>query len=735
MDKCFITALLAICSLSVTAQTSDKTEQSKTDTLSIHKNVELGEVVIKSQRQLVKDEIDRTTYNVQADEEAKAKTVMDMLRKVPLVTIDGQENIQVNGSSSFKIFKNGRPDPTMTSNPKDVLKSMPASMVKRIEVITEPGARYDAEGVSAILNIVMIDGRSIGGVVGSVNMGVNHRYDPHANGYITTQAGKLILSANYGFQHQGSVLTGSDNESYTYYKDSGNSKLERGHSDNNGNVHYGNIEASLDIDTLNLITFSLSGFGYKLGVNSCGNTLMSDQSGNTLYSYDYKGWSNGGFKYLGLSAGLDYQHKTHVKDETLTFSYLMQLNDNKSPQTYEYSNAVNMPVDYMGYDIFGKQVFAEHTFQADWVRPFAKYHKFETGAKYIYRRNRSDNTQTFYGDAEDTSTQFRHDTHIAALYLQYLLKAGRWSAMAGVRYEYSHISADYPDGSAEGFSKNLSDLVPSATVKYKFSDSNSLKLSYSASISRPGISYLNPAIVEGITSISYGNSGLNSARKHDMSLVFQHTGAKLTYNIRPYFRLSSNGIGSVQFIDNGKIVSTYANNMKTLNYGTKLYVQWAITDGTSLSLNGQVGYSSYESDAMQLELSRWHSYIYGNLRQKLPWKLNLTVGGSRDIGRRLNGLYGYYSPYDYYYLSLQRSFLKEGRLTVNVTANCPFGNKYDDFKAYVVQGDYLSEGHHYGRRRSAYISVSYRFGKLNASVKKASRSINNDDVEGGVSKK
>lgn len=228
MNKSIISALLILCTLPIAAQTAGKEKQSTTDTTGVHSNVELDEVVVKSQRQLIKNEIDRTTYNVQADEESKVKTVMDMLRKVPLVTVDGQDNIQVNGSSDFKIFKNGRPDPTMTKNPKEVLKAMPATMVKRIEVITEPGARYDAEGISAILNIVMMDNSRFGGVVGSVSTGMNDHYDPHANGYITAQTGKLILSANYGYQHQGEAMSSSTSESETYYKDSGNTMHDTG---------------------------------------------------------------------------------------------------------------------------------------------------------------------------------------------------------------------------------------------------------------------------------------------------------------------------------------------------------------------------------------------------------------------------------------------------------------------------------------------------------------------------
>ena len=129
---------------------------------------ELEGIVVKAQKQLIKQEIDRIGYDVQADEEAKTQTVMDMLRKVPMVTVDGQDNIMVKGNSSYKIYKNGHYDPSLSKNAKETFKSMPASMVKRIEVITDPGAREDAEGVDAILNIVMVDGSKMQGMTGVV---------------------------------------------------------------------------------------------------------------------------------------------------------------------------------------------------------------------------------------------------------------------------------------------------------------------------------------------------------------------------------------------------------------------------------------------------------------------------------------------------------------------------------------------------------------------------------------
>ena len=116
------------------------------------KQYDLKEVVVEGVRKYVKSDIDKLTYDVQADEESKTKSVLDMLRKVPLVTVDGQDKIRVKGQTAFKIYKNGHPDPSFSSQSvEQILKSMPASSIKKIEVITDPGAKYDAEGTTYIL--------------------------------------------------------------------------------------------------------------------------------------------------------------------------------------------------------------------------------------------------------------------------------------------------------------------------------------------------------------------------------------------------------------------------------------------------------------------------------------------------------------------------------------------------------------------------------------------------------
>ncbi len=151
----------------------------------------LGAVEIVAQKPLVKADIDKITYDIEEDPDSKTNNILEMLRKVPMVTVDGDGNIKVNGSSGFKVYVNGRPNSMMSNNPKEVLKSMPASSIKKVEVITNPGPKYDAEGVGGILNIVTV-GKGIEGYTVTTNGGVSNA-DVDAGMYATVKQGKLTV--------------------------------------------------------------------------------------------------------------------------------------------------------------------------------------------------------------------------------------------------------------------------------------------------------------------------------------------------------------------------------------------------------------------------------------------------------------------------------------------------------------------------------------------------------------
>ena len=722
------TFLLFVCPCTSWAQ-QDSTSIA---TDSITWNKELDGVVVKAQRQLVKQEIDRIAYDVQHDEESKTQTVMDMLRKVPMVTVDGQDNIQVKGNSNFKVYKNGHYDPSLSKNAKEVFKSMPASVVKRIEVITDPGAREDAEGVDAILNIVTLTNTKMQGVTGVVSATYTSLGHPQVYTSLTGQMGKLMLSADYGCAVMSKRESYNRTDAERTYLDTGNSSFSTSEGSNPGAIHFSTINASYDIDSLNLVSASFGGYFYKLNVQGDGYYQLLNPAGNQLYSYNNSYWMPG-YKHHSWNGRLDYEHKTRLKGERLTLSYMLALTRQHTDQENTYTGMQNVSFPYTGSLMNEREHFTEHTFQVDWLRPLGSGHQLEVGAKYIDRDNNSQNTQTFYGIDAATSNEFQHTTRVLAGYADYIFKASAFSARAGLRFEYSYLHGSYPDGSGVAFSKHLGDWVPQATLKYQLTDAQSLKLNYTTSINRPGISYLNPAVTTSPTSVSQGNPQLSSSHTQRVWLVYTYIMPNLTLQLAPCYTAYNSGISSVVTAKNDIRYTSYDNILRYRRFSVEQYVQWKPFDATTLVLNNNVRYEHYENPNMGYRTFGWSDSYSLSLQQRLPLKLRLSFSAYGKIGCSPSSVYNLQHSYFDYYASLQRSFLKGDRLTVRFTANAPF-TKYWTMEAETVNGDDFSHEKSWNRDRSFTLSVSWRFGSLKSSVKKTEHSIDNDDVVGGITK-
>lgn len=694
----------------------------------------LSEVTVTAQRQLVTAEIDRLTYDVQADADSKTSNVLDMLRKVPMVSVDGKDDILVKGSSSFKVYRNGHPDPALSGqNMKDVLKAIPASTIKKIEVITDPGAKYDAEGTESILNIVTVGGSGslMQGVMGTVSLGVDNTGSPNANASVVTQIGKVVASVNYGYNNKNRHYDHNIMESEHTYATTGNSLHSHNETRGSFNFHYGTLSASWEPDTLNLVSLSFGGYYYDHRSDGVNNARMTDRDGNILYKYTTTGSvPKSGSDYL--HGRVDYQHLLHNPGEMLTLSYMLSTSHNNLKSISSFSDMLNCPFPYTGQTTDTKETFAEHTFQLDWTRPFAKYHTIETGVKYINRFNTSEGTFGFDGAPQmDNTTLFNHRTHVAAAYLSYRFSKDNWAARAGMRYEYSRLNAEFPDGSHNNYHRNLNDWVPDLSVRYKFNDAHSLKINYSTSIRRPGIGYLNPAVEEDPTSRKFGNPHLGSSLNHSISMTYMKIGGKLTFNLSPGISFSNNRITGIQYTDGDVLVSTYANTLKSRYLSLSGFVQWTIGPTTSFTLNGNVGHYNYESRDLNLKNSRWVAFYYAQLTQQLPWKLRLAATLSGRSGG-INGLYGHHTGTMYYNFSLQRSFLKDDRLTVYLsTANLFNSSKYNKITMYTTHGDYTGWDRAWQFMREFRLVVTYRFGSLKAGVKKTNKTIENNDLVGG----
>lgn len=693
----------------------------------------LGEVSVTAARRLVKTDIGKLTYDVQGDEESRTKSIFDILRKVPMVTIDGQDNVLVKGTSSYKIYRNGHIDPTLSgATAKDILKAIPASSIKKIEVITEPGSKYDAEGTASILNIVTLDNSQMRGTTATLSSTVNNNGTSQSSAFVATQIGKLILSANYGFSHYAPRESRAETRSLLTYKSDGQQLETTNHGQSHGDVHYLNFGASYDIDSLNLL--SLSAGGYFLPYKSDGYSLISRSNGDGSPLYSYMQTSQmPKLNYKSYNFRLDYQHKTHREGEVLTVGYMFNGTNSSSRTEDSFLASGNnpLPFGYTDYARRTKDNFFEHTFQLDYVMPMGKYNKLETGVKYIHRLSKNSTAQDYNIDNASLLSRFDHTMDIAAAYAEWEYKAKHWALRPGLRYEFSYLKGMFPDGSQQKYHRSLNDWVPSMSIQYKPDDNNSLQMSYAMSINRPGITYLNPTVISQPESRSFGNPDLKSSHSNQLSLTWTSIGSKYSNQLMAAYGFTNNFLTNIETADNDIRVTTFSNALHVKMAALMEFFQWMPKAGTRLSLNGTAGWMEDYAPVMSVSNRGWYGNAGGNLTQKLFWKILMNIGGSFSFGHNLSGLYGRTANYHSDYLSFQRSFLKDDRLTVSLYAVCPFeGHRVQT--QYTTQGDYTGFTRTVNVSRQFGVTLSLRLGNLKQNVKQVDKEIKNTDVVGGL---
>ena len=714
---------------------------------------QLETVEVVAYKPLVKADIDKIAYSVEDDPEANTNTVIEMLKKVPMVTVDGQDNIRVNGNSSFKIYVNGKPNNMMTKNPKEVLKSMPASSIKKIEVITNPGPKYDAEGVGGILNIV---------TEGKGPEGYNATFSGRANNssyggglYATVKQGKLTMSVNYNASsnHSPKGYTYSDRSQIGTDGTVTSSTVADGYTKGHSQWQGGDVEASYEIDTLRLITgsFSLSKFTSK---RDALNTAFSTMPATGQRLYGYRSPSHSKENWDDYSASLDYQRSFSVKDRLLTLSYRLESSPSTSDSRYLYTDREAADdwqtfIDRMrDQRMDGDENTMEHTFQIDYTTPFAKHHTWEAGVKYILRRNKSDNDRYNLGTGDkdetydsDNSSHYRHHNDILAAYTGYGLTLDKWSARLGLRYEHTLQKVEYLLGRGTNFHKNFDDLVPSARLGYKFSDATNLSLGYKMRINRPGIWYLNPYLDDRIPdAISQGNPNLDTEKSHAVDLQFSSYNSKLTYTLTGTYRFVNNSIESVDRLVNDRdieglpnptgkdvIYSSYANIGHIQYAGLMAYANWTPITNTRITLNGSVGYS-HMSDGQSLRNHGWCTNIDASLQQTFAktWIFN----ASYYVQTPQPTLQGKDARYQWYNFSLSKSFMDK-RLTLTAYIINPFGKRYFCYRSETVADNFRTTASSSWCQLYYGVSVRFRIGKLKASVKHTERTVENNDVKQG----
>lgn len=280
VEQIFMMLLYIAFTMAASAQTrNDPLSQMKDST------IHLNEVQVSASRPLIKAELDRITYHVADDPDNRSMTLLEMLRKVPMVTVEGNDVVKVKGSTDFKLYVNGKPNTMMSNKPTEMMRTIPASTVRKIEVITNPGAKYDAEGVAGILNIITLGSSKLGGYNVSLGVGVmNIAQSANVSGL--AKVGKLTLSVTDGVSYSRPPKAWQETERTG--KTLSAAGQMHSYSDYQVKVpaHFMELGGSYEFDSRHLISMTAGVENYTGKSQTDMHTDMYDGSGGHRYGFD-----------------------------------------------------------------------------------------------------------------------------------------------------------------------------------------------------------------------------------------------------------------------------------------------------------------------------------------------------------------------------------------------------------------------------------------------------------------
>ena len=698
---------------------------------------QLNEVVVRAEKSTVEIKLDKKVYNVGQDMIVKGGTVSDVLDNVPSVSVDTEGNVSLRGSDNIRILIDGRPSQAI--NVAEALRQLPADAIDKVEVITNPSARYDAEGGSGIINIVLKKGK---------NQGFNGTFIasgglPEAyglTGNLNYKTEKLNYFTTLGYNHRTNEGGGLTNTSY--YNADGTPKgfldedrdTKRESDGFNGragiewtvapNAFWTNAinYQKNSGDTRDLINYS----NFDSNSNPTGNSFRLNNGETNSQNVEYtsnliKNFNDKGHK---LTADLSISRNTDNNSSIITASpnYNTTLND---------------------------QVQKQVQLQADYVLPLGKGGQFEAGYKGSFGDLNNEYFVTDDSGAKDPnlSNTLEYKENINALYTQYGFKVNKFSYLFGLRWEDTNIQVNLLDNS-DFNTKKYNNLFPSAFISYEISDQSNFTASYSKRLTRPRGRFMNPAVnYSSNVNIFQGNPDLDPSLTDKYDIGYIKRWDKVTFNTSAYFEDTKDVFSFVR-TPNGEevngipvILSRPINLGKeqkfgfefTLNYtpfkwwrvnsNFNLYNVKTTGENTYVDTNGNTVVQNLDNQA-----NSWFARINSKLTlpYKIDWQLNATYNGEQKTAQGKNlGQFGMNT-------ALSKDVMKD-KATIAFNISDIFNSRIMRSYTYLQNDTTLESQRSYGemqfRKRQFNLSFTYRFNKPKNDREKAPR--NDGGGDGG----
>jgi outer membrane receptor protein involved in Fe transport len=694
----------------------------------------LGEVVVEGQRTLIEERVDRTVYNAENDQTTRGGDATDVLKRVPMLSVDFDGNVSVRGSTNILVLINNKPSTIMASSVADALKQIPAEEIKSVEVITSPSAKYDAEGTGGIINIITkkntlqgatLNINSSAGIRGS-NLGLNGNY----------RKGKLGISLGGWGRANYNVKGAFTNEQLT------NGILNLQQADTRNSFLFGNYNLGLDYDInkYNSLTGSFR-VGARNGNNYQDGLLTQTYTGNTLLGSSLRDVTSTD-RSQNYDFNLTYT-RTFEKPQK-EFSILGLYSRNNRNNNFEnLIREINDSPSLSGIRNLNDSYNQEVTIQADYQSPIGETQMVEFGGKNIWRQAFSNFAS--YRDPEgdgvydlvpgsELTNNLNYDQNVGAGYLSYTLstKSG-YGFKAGARYEYTTINAStLTESNIEIPSYGV--LVPSVNLSKKIKN-NTLKFAYNRRIQRPSIQFLNPNIqASNPLNISVGNPELEPEFTDNFEVGYSAGIKGTSLNFSAFMRNTNNSIQRIREVRGDTIWTSFRNIGQEDAYGLNIFANVMIGKLT-LNGGGDIYYSVLGNNDPNPEFNAsnegwvFGGRFFGNYQLKNDWAVQFFsfFRGQRVQLQGVQGGMGMYS------LALNKNF-KNKRGSIGFGAE-NFFTKSLKIRSELVSPTINQKGLNEMFNTNFKINFSYRIGKMSFDQqqrpRRTRRSINNDDLKEG----
>ena len=673
-------------------------------------------------RDLVTADVDKLTYNVQADPKAEGSNLIDILRNVPMLSINGEDKVLLNGSTDYKVLVNGRPTGMLARNFDQLIKTIPASSIKEIQVITNPPVKYDAEGIGGIINIVMAR-RLKSGYSGSLGAQGGTLGMAGGNGYINAQLGKFTFSANASGMYYPTPKAHGVTDIENYFSDDHHYQRLDFTSDNTFYSGAFSLEASYEPDSLNLITLSgWANFQKMLGEYDITETFWNTGRIKTIEMQEPTVRTN---RYNTFSGELAYQKTFRDDGGILTFSYSIDGNPNSTENHIIVEPVLNC-TDYHRHS-FNTEHTIQQIGQIDYFATLRKKHQIEAGTKYTLRSHVADSQDELW---DFTAKQWNIDNsnvndldykqHIFAAYASYGYKFAKLTLKAGTRLEYTLNRGVSKSSSADiTFDNSNFNVVPYLNAAWQIDAKNSLTMSYTRRLGRPSVDYLNPYIFEESPySRMHGNPDLRTVVSDALTLTYRTNGDNWDFTARTYGSLCGNKIEYLSKVyPDGVKVSTYENAVTYDHIDQMVSFNWNPGQRFSLQSSAKVGYNYFYAPSLD-QKNDGVEWAFDFSTNVVLWKgarafaSGSISGGETTLQRTYHGV-------DYVYsLGLRQGFL-QNRLILSATAVMPFQNRYYGPTRDTYAENYYQHNESWYCPRQFYLSLTWRFGKTSINFKHA----------------